>query len=179
MIIRVKQYMEWWLLHYGCFFQTSPLAQFHTLESGRLENRFVFCAAGWTPILFAHSSQQHRHTQQLLNSEGQIHENIHPKSESERCFGLFMPLNYSVCFQTSWNYLWFAMSGELKLHIRVSSLAFLHLPFSDPLTAGVAYIRVFIFYQHIKYHFLNMLKIIYDINQQYLKTVHLHFVKSE
>ena len=51
--------------------------------------------------------------------------------------------------------------------------------FLNPLTAGVAYIRVFIFYQHIKYHLLNMFKIIYDINQQDLKTVDLHFVKSE
>ena len=49
----------------------------------------------------------------------------------------------------------------------------------NPLTAGVAYIRVFIFYWHIKYHLLNMVKIKYDINQQYLKTVDLHFVKSE
>ena len=30
-----------------------------------------------------------------------------------------------------------------------------------------------------KYHLLNMLKIKYDINQQYVKTVDLHFVKSE
>ena len=29
----------------------------------------------------------------------------------------------------------------------------------NPLTAGAAYIRVFIFYYHIKYHILNMLKI--------------------
>ena len=29
----------------------------------------------------------------------------------------------------------------------------------NPLTAGVAYIRVFIFYWHIKYNLLNMLKI--------------------
>ena len=49
----------------------------------------------------------------------------------------------------------------------------------NPLTAGVAYIRVFIFYQHIKYHLSNMLKIKCDINQQYLKTFDLHFVKSE
>ena len=49
----------------------------------------------------------------------------------------------------------------------------------NPLTAGVAYIWVFIFYWHIKYNLLNMLKIKYDINQQYLKTVDLHFVKSE
>ena len=31
--------------------------------------------------------------------------------------------------------------------------------FLNPLTAGAAYIRVFIFYWHIKYHLLNMLKI--------------------
>ena len=37
----------------------------------------------------------------------------------------------------------------------------------NPLTA---YIRVFIFDQHIKYHLLNMLKIICDINQQYLNS---------
>ena len=49
----------------------------------------------------------------------------------------------------------------------------------NPLTAGVAYIRVFIFYLHIKYHLLNMLKIKYDINQQYLKTVDLQFVKFQ
>ena len=34
------------------------------------------------------------------------------------------------------------------------------------LTAGVAYIRVLIFYEHIKYHILNMLKIKCDINEQ-------------
>ena len=49
----------------------------------------------------------------------------------------------------------------------------------NPLTAGVAYIRVCIFYQPIKYHLLNMLKIKCDIYQQDLKTVDLHFVKSE
>ena len=49
----------------------------------------------------------------------------------------------------------------------------------NPLTAGAAYIRVFVFYQHIKYHILNMLKIKCDINQQYLKRVDLHFVKSK
>ena len=49
----------------------------------------------------------------------------------------------------------------------------------NPLTAGAAYIRVFIFYFHNKYHLLNMLKKTCDINQQYLKTVDLHFVKSE
>ena len=49
----------------------------------------------------------------------------------------------------------------------------------DPLTAGVAYIQVFIFYHHIKYHLLSMLKVKCDINQKYLKRVDLHFVKSE
>ena len=39
----------------------------------------------------------------------------------------------------------------------------------NPLTAGAAHIRVFIFYQHIGYKLLNMLKIKRDINQQYLK----------
>ena len=51
--------------------------------------------------------------------------------------------------------------------------------FFNPLTAGVAYIRVFIFYSPIKYQLLNMLKIKCDTNQHYLKTVDLHFVKSE
>ena len=45
-------------------------------------------------------------------------------------------------------------------------------------TASAAYIRVFIFYWHIKYHILNMLKIKGDINQQDLKRVDLNFVKS-
>ena len=49
----------------------------------------------------------------------------------------------------------------------------------NPLTAGAAYMRVFIFYQQIKYHYLNMLKIKCDITQQDLKAVDLHFVKSE
>ena len=49
----------------------------------------------------------------------------------------------------------------------------------NPLTAGAAYIWVFIFYQHSKYHLLNVLKINCDINQQDLKRVDLHFVKSE
>ena len=49
----------------------------------------------------------------------------------------------------------------------------------NPLTAGAAYIRVFIFYKVIKNHILNMLKIKCDINQQDLKRIDLHFVKSE
>ena len=42
-----------------------------------------------------------------------------------------------------------------------------------------AYTRLFFFYQHIKYHILNRLKIKCDINQQDFKRVDLHFVKSE
>ena len=49
----------------------------------------------------------------------------------------------------------------------------------NPLTVGAAYIRVFIFYSHIKYHILKMLKMKCDINQQDLQRVDLHFVKSE
>ena len=49
----------------------------------------------------------------------------------------------------------------------------------NPLTAGAAYIQVFIYYKHIEYHLLKMVKIKCAINQQYLKTIHLHFVKSE
>ena len=49
----------------------------------------------------------------------------------------------------------------------------------NPLTAGAAYIQVFIFRSHVEYNLLNVLKIKCDINQQYLKTVDLHFVKSE
>ena len=48
----------------------------------------------------------------------------------------------------------------------------------NPLTAGAAYIRVFIFYGHIKHHILNMLKIKCDINQQDLKRVDHHSLKS-
>ena len=43
----------------------------------------------------------------------------------------------------------------------------------------VPHIRVFVFYYHIRYHILNMVKMKCDINQQHLKTVDLHFVKSE
>ena len=49
----------------------------------------------------------------------------------------------------------------------------------NPLTAGAAYIRDFIFISTFKYHILNVLKIKCDINQQDLKRVDLHFVKSE
>ena len=47
----------------------------------------------------------------------------------------------------------------------------------NPLTVGAAYIRVFIFYQHIKYHVLNMLKIKCEIKQEDLKRANLYFVK--
>ena len=49
----------------------------------------------------------------------------------------------------------------------------------NPLSAGAAYDRVFILYKHIKYLLLNLLKIKCDINQQYMKTVERHFVKSK
>ena len=55
----------------------------------------------------------------------------------------------------------------------------IYLYYVNPLTAGAAYIRVLIFYQHIKYYILNMLELKCDINQQDLKRVDLHFVKSE
>ena len=55
---------------------------------------------------------------------------------------------------------------------------YLYITFT-PLTAGAAYFWVFIFYYHFKYHILNMLKNKCDINQQDLKRVNLHFVKSE
>ena len=65
-----------------------------------------------------------------------------------------------------WSYLiWFTEKKR-------ECLDFFHV--FNPLTAGAEYIRVFIFY-----HLLNMLKIKCDINQQYLKTVDLHIVKSE
>ena len=71
------------------------------------------------------------------------------------------------------------LRGFFRRNVLVSPIV---MPLGDhvnPLTVGAAYIRVFIFYYHIKYHFLNMLKIKCDINQQYLKTVDLHFVESE
>ena len=51
-------------------------------------------------------------------------------------------------------------------------------PNFNPLTVGAAYIRVSIFYYHIKYRLLNMLKIKCEINQQYLKTVLLTSILS-
>ena len=69
------------------------------------------------------------------------------------------------------------MTKKYRQLFKYMESAFLTL--FNPLTAGAAYIRVFIFYQHIKYYLLNMLKTKCDIDQQYLKTVDLHFVKSE
>ena len=37
--------------------------------------------------------------------------------------------------------------------------------FLNPLTAGAAYIRVFIFYWHVKYHVLNMVELSCDISK--------------
>ena len=65
---------------------------------------------------------------------------------------------------------------EIDIHYLRNVLTF------NPLTAGAAYNRVVIFYQHIQYSILNMLKIKCDINminQQDLKRVDLHLVKSE
>ena len=68
---------------------------------------------------------------------------------------------------------------ESDVYRRQTSAAYPRAVRVNPLTVGAAYIRVFIFYWHIKYHLFTMLKIKCDINQQYLKTVDLHFVKSE
>ena len=55
-----------------------------------------------------------------------------------------------------------------------------HLGHVLALKPPVSHIFGFSFcYYHIKYLLWKMLKIKYDINQQYLKTVDLHFVKSE
>ena len=51
---------------------------------------------------------------------------------------------------------------------------------TNPLTANPEYSHFFfIFYNHIKYQLLSIIKIKRDINQQYLKIVDLHVVKSE
>ena len=62
--------------------------------------------------------------------------------------------------------LWNALSVD-----RMICWTLLRIIFFNPSTAGAAYMRVFIFYEHIGYYLLNMLKIKCDINQQYLKTV--------
>ena len=43
----------------------------------------------------------------------------------------------------------------------------------------IIFVFVFFFTQHTKYHLWNMLMINRDINQQDMKIVDLHFVKSE
>ena len=68
----------------------------------------------------------------------------------------------------------FAQCGKSPLIFKILSTLLMTF---NPLTAGVAYIRVMIFY--IKYHILNMLKNKCDINQQDLKRVDLHVVRSE
>ena len=73
--------------------------------------------------------------------------------------------------------------GDIYRYSRCITDMFCLLPIQTEerliLTAGVANIRVFFFNYLIKYHILNMLKIKCDINQQDLKRVDLHFVKSE
>ena len=68
---------------------------------------------------------------------------------------------------------------QIGSHIIAYIQCYFVIVYINPLTAGAAYIRAFIFYKHIKYHLLNMFKMKCDINQQYLKTVDLQFVKSE
>ena len=81
-------------------------------------------------------------------------------------------------------YCWGRNTPSLPL-ITILSYLFTLAPLSatnsrfNPITAGVAYIRVFIFYHHIMGHLLNMAKIKCDIKQQELKKVDFHFVKSE
>ena len=68
--------------------------------------------------------------------------------------------------------------GTLSRHCHGSTATWNNLLLNliiNPLTADSAYIRVCIFYQHIKYH-INMLKIKCDINQQDLERVDRHFV---
>ena len=75
--------------------------------------------------------------------------------------------------------MFFVYCGHNK-SIAINSLTLnLHSDRFTPLTADAAFIRVFIFYQHIKYHILKMLKIKCDINQQDLKRDYLHFVKFD
>ena len=69
---------------------------------------------------------------------------------------------------------------RLRVVVLITSIALISLFYlaykQENSTAGAAYIRDFIFYYHIKYHILNMLKIKRDINQQDLRRVDLHFV---
>ena len=82
-------------------------------------------------------------------------------------------------FSSSWNIIVLATQAFNEWKLKANHSTGRGLIPLNPLTAGVAYIRVFIFNKHIKYHLLNMLKIKCDINLQDLKTAVLHFVKSE
>ena len=63
------------------------------------------------------------------------------------------------------NVSWLLGSHTPSLFINTTVCVIMFAPF----TAGAAYIRVFIFYQHIRYNLLNMLNIECDINQHDLK----------
>ena len=69
--------------------------------------------------------------------------------------------------------------GSLGQALPICAHFFKRTPWDDisfgfnPLIADTAYIRVFIFYSHIKYPILNMFKIKCDINQQDLNSVDL------
>ena len=64
--------------------------------------------------------------------------------------------------------------------LKPSTVGSLFIVFINPLTASPDYIRFFLIYWHNKYgHLLNILKIKSDTNQQDLKIVNLHSVKSE
>ena len=49
----------------------------------------------------------------------------------------------------------------------------------NPLTAGASIFVFDIFYWHITYQLLSLIKIKSDVNQQDLKFVDIHFVKSK
>ena len=69
---------------------------------------------------------------------------------------------------------------KMKLITKVSILMWSTLCYNlKNLTAGAAYIRVFIFISTLSTTFFKMVKIKFDIYQQDLKRVDLHFVKSE
>ena len=78
-----------------------------------------------------------------------------------------------------WDHKWFCLVYRRAVSIRHLLDNLLPVLHSNPLTAGAAYSRVFIFYQAINYQILNKVKIKCDINQQDLKRVDPHFVKSE
>ena len=77
------------------------------------------------------------------------------------------------------DFLWMTCNKSYDTWVRFPQLAQLRRPELKSSTAGPHIFGFFIFYHHIKYHLLNMLKIKCDSNKQYLKTADLHFVKSE